>query len=42
MLYIAITMTIAYVSLEVMNKFEEKEELKKAEEEGYEVFVSRY
>lgn len=42
MLYAAIIVTITYVSLEAMNKFEEKEELKKAEEEGYEVFISRY
>ena len=41
MLYAAVIMTIAYISLEAMNKVEEKEELKKAKEEGYEVYFSR-
>lgn len=40
MLYAAIIVTIGYIGLEAMNKFEKKEELKKAEEEGYDVYFS--
>lgn len=40
MLYAAIIMTIAYMGLEAMDKLDKKEEMKKAEEEGYEVYFS--
>lgn len=40
MLYAAIVMTIAYAGITAINKFEMKEECKKAAEEGYEVTFS--
>lgn len=41
MLYMIFIATALYAGLTALNKLEEKEELKKAEEEGYEVmFVS--
>lgn len=41
MFYITIIATLTYIALEVMNESEKKEELKKAKEEGYEVYFSR-
>ena len=40
MLYAAILMTIIYAGLTTLDKLNKKEELKKAKEEGYEIFFS--